>query len=108
MFEEFKVKAARKDNGEYVEGFLVPRTKWNKLEWWVVESMSASSINGHEIIPDSVTMVNCNGEHCVTIGELANWYQDSLLDSTIEPVWTDKHIEELFSDFFLIPRRKDF
>lgn len=35
---------------------------------------------------------------------LQNWYQDSI-DETKEPIWTDKHLNELFNDFYLIPRR---
>jgi len=35
---------------------------------------------------------------------LQNWYQDSI-DETKEPKWTDKHLDELFNDFYLIPRR---
>ena len=35
---------------------------------------------------------------------LQNWYQDSI-DETKEPIWTDKHIEELCNDFYLIPKK---
>ena len=35
---------------------------------------------------------------------LSNWYQDSI-DETQEPVWTDKHLEELYNDFYLIPKQ---
>lgn len=36
-------------------------------------------------------------------GYLQNWYQDSI-DATKEPVWTDRHIEELVKDFYVIPK----
>lgn len=36
-------------------------------------------------------------------GNLKEWYQDSV-DRTVEPVWTDKHIEEVCKDFYLVPR----
>lgn len=38
---------------------------------------------------------------------LENWYQDSI-NEEIEPIWTDKHLDELFNDFYLLPKRKDF
>lgn len=41
--------------------------------------------------------------NCVNFGYLQNWYQDSV-DETKKPIWTDKHLEELFGDFYLIPK----
>lgn len=38
----------------------------------------------------------------VDIGYLYDWYIASVMDD--EPVWTEKHIEELFNDFILIPK----
>lgn len=40
----------------------------------------------------------------VDMSYLQNWYQDSI-DEAIEPIWTDKHLEELFNDFYLIPKK---
>lgn len=40
---------------------------------------------------------------CVSIAYLQCWYQDSI-DNTKPPIWTDKHIDELFHDFYLIPK----
>ena len=40
----------------------------------------------------------------IDMNYLRCWYQDSV-DETQEPIWTDKHIEELFNDFYLIPKR---
>lgn len=34
-------------------------------------------------------------------GTLSDWYQASI-DNTIPPIWTDKHIDELFGDFYCI------
>lgn len=45
-----------------------------------------------------------NHPGAVSMGYLQNWFQDSV-DETEEPVWTDKHLEELFNDFYLIPKR---
>ena len=38
-----------------------------------------------------------------TEGDLKDWYQHSV-DTTVEPVWTDKHIEEVVKDYWLIPK----
>ncbi len=40
---------------------------------------------------------------CVDEGYLQCWYMDSVMPHD-EPVWTDKHIEELVQDFYLIVR----
>lgn len=39
----------------------------------------------------------------ISMNYLHSWYQCSV-DETQEPIWTDKHIEELFNDFYLIPK----
>ena len=44
-------------------------------------------------------------EQSVDIGYLYEWYQDSV-DPDDEPVWTKKHIEEIFHDFYLIPKQE--
>ena len=36
------------------------------------------------------------------IGTLTDWYISSVSDDS--PVWTDEHIEELFNDFYVIPK----
>ena len=43
--------------------------------------------------------------NAIDISYLQNWYQDSI-DETKEPIWTDQHLEELFNDFYLIPKFK--
>ena len=43
--------------------------------------------------------------NAVEMSYLQNWYQDSI-DETKEPIWTDKHLEELYEDFYLIPKAK--
>ena len=42
--------------------------------------------------------------NAIDFAYLQNWYQDSI-DTTKEPIWTDKHLEELFKDFYLIPKK---
>lgn len=44
--------------------------------------------------------------NAVSKGYLQNWYQDSV-DETKSPVWTDKHLEELYNDFYLIPKEEE-
>lgn len=39
----------------------------------------------------------------IDMNYLQSWYQASI-DETQEPIWTDKHLEELFDDFYLIPK----
>ncbi len=41
----------------------------------------------------------------LTEGCLQNWYIDAVFNN--EPVWTDKHIVELFEDFYCIFRKVD-
>ena len=43
--------------------------------------------------------------NAIDMSYLQNWYQDSI-DETKEPIWTDQHLEELFNDFYLIPKCK--
>lgn len=38
-----------------------------------------------------------------TEGDLKDWYQHSV-DTTVEPVWSDAHIEEVVKDYWLIPK----
>lgn len=37
-------------------------------------------------------------------GYLVDWYITSVSEED-EPVWTEKHIEELYNDFIVIPRK---
>ena len=43
--------------------------------------------------------------NAVEMSYLQNWFQDSI-DETKDPIWTDQHLEELFNDFYLIPKSK--
>lgn len=45
-----------------------------------------------------------NHHNAIDFVYLQNWYQDSI-DETKQPIWTDKHLEELFNDFYLIPKK---
>ena len=44
-----------------------------------------------------------DADKSVGIGYLSDWYQNSI-DDTKPPIWTDEHIEELTSDFIVIPK----
>lgn len=39
----------------------------------------------------------------VDIGYLGDWYQSSI-DTTVLPIWTEEHLEELCNDFIIIPK----
>lgn len=41
-------------------------------------------------------------DKAVDIGYLGDWYQSSI-DTTVPPIWTDEHLEELCNDFIIIP-----
>lgn len=41
-----------------------------------------------------------------TMNDLHSWYQQSI-DETVPPIWTDGHIEELFNDFYLVPKERE-
>ena len=43
-------------------------------------------------------------EFAVSRGYLGDWYQQSI-DETQPPIWTDEHLDELYNDFYLIPKR---
>ena len=40
----------------------------------------------------------------VSRGYLTDWYQQSI-DETNPPIWTDEHLDELYNDFYLIPKK---
>ncbi len=44
--------------------------------------------------------------NAISMNYLHSWYQQSI-DETVEPIWTDKHIEELYNDFYLIPKDRE-
>lgn len=43
-------------------------------------------------------------EFAVSRGYLGDWYQQSI-NETQPPIWTDEHLDELYNDFYLIPKR---
>lgn len=38
-------------------------------------------------------------------GYLSDWYINSV-NETDTPIWTEEHLDELFNDFYLIPKEK--
>ena len=64
----------------------------------------------HSSYLDSRTSFGCGARwadkhpDAISMNYLCSWYQCSV-DETQEPIWTDKHIEELFNDFYLIPKK---
>lgn len=75
------------------------------------DSAISAAAREHSSNRDSRTSFICGARwsdghpDAVDMSYLQNWYQDSI-DETKEPIWTDKHIEELFNDFYLIPKSK--
>ena len=48
---------------------------------------------------DAVEVVR---KESVDYGYLADWYIRSVMND--DPVWTEDHIDELFNDFYLVPK----
>lgn len=74
------------------------------------DSAISAAAREHSSNRDSRTSFICGARWAdghpdtVDMSYLQNWYQDSI-DETKEPIWTDKHLEELFNDFYLIPKK---
>lgn len=73
--------------------------------------MTKEEIGNH--ILNGCLMISTNkevGEHltklCVGIGYLEDWYMASI-DAEKSPRWTLELLEELFNDFYLIPKTKE-
>lgn len=45
--------------------------------------------------------INC--EYAYDYNTLVDWFINSVSD-TDKPIWTKKHLEELFNDFYVIPK----
>ena len=48
-------------------------------------------------------MLNQDYNDIISKDELTNWFVDSVLPND-EPVWTEKHINELLDNFYVIPK----
>lgn len=48
-------------------------------------------------------MLNQDYNDIMSKDELTNWFVDSVLPND-EPVWTEKHINELLDNFYVIPK----
>lgn len=53
-------------------------------------------------IAPAVDAVEVVRKEAVDFGYLADWYIRSVTNDP--PVWTEEHIEELFNDFYLVPK----
>lgn len=53
-------------------------------------------------IAPAVDAVEVVQNEAVDYGYLADWYIRSVTNDP--PVWTEEHIDELFNDFYLIPK----
>lgn len=68
------------------------------------EPKSIKAIDNDEYWHDYNALV---GLDTIDMNYLQSWYQSSI-DETKEPIWTDKHLEELFNDFYLIPKKNNY
>lgn len=72
----------------------------NLLHYHCDEHCSAV-VDYMENIP-AVDAVEVMQKEAVDYGYLADWYIRSVTNDP--PVWTEEHIEELFNDFYLVPK----
>ena len=77
---------------------------YNKIEQLIssMEKCCESSTNILKFNQRNI-IIDFLKDNCVGEGYLQNWYIDSV-DETQIPIWTEKHIEEMFNDFVLIPK----
>ena len=75
-----------------------------KIDKWVLDCDGISfeelkkTLN-NALAVDAVEVVR---KEAVDYGYLADWYIRSVTNDP--PVWTEEHIDELFNDFYLIPK----
>lgn len=72
--------------------------------WW---SNEGSDVEVQEALDEIIKLdskMNDLTSKAVGIGYLYDWYQSSV--GLEEPIWTDEHIEELYNDFYLIPKQE--
>lgn len=43
-------------------------------------------------------------KRCIDENYLQSWYQTSISEEQ-PPVWTEEHLDELYKDFYLIPKK---
>ena len=75
-----------------------------KIDKWVLDCDGISfeelkkTLNNAPAV-DAVEVVQ---KEAVDYGYLADWYIRSVTNDP--PVWTEEHIEEIFNDFYLVPK----
>ena len=67
----------------------------------IKECLTAAEIEVLKLLLDSINTLDVEA---IDFAYLQSWYQASI-DETEKPIWTDEHLEELFEDFYLIPKR---
>ena len=75
----------------------------------ISESIVHIGVNGKIVgfdIHSNDIAVCLNGNEPMDFGTLADWYINSV-SSDDKPVWTEKHIEELLNDFYVIPKSSE-
>ncbi len=75
--------------------------------WWgETESGKERKALFDEIIDQQPDVNAVPLDEAVDEGYLQNWYIDSVDDSP--PLWTDEHVEELFKDFYCVPKETEY
>lgn len=76
-----------------------------ECEEWTMQTCTIEDVL--DSVCDEYTVLQSGDirEQSVDIGYLYEWYQDSV-NPDDEPIWTKKHIEEIFHDFYLIPKQE--
>lgn len=85
--------------GQYLDDIFCKKIAKDMQKEW----NKKLSLEQNPTISDSSARLENKYSNAVSIAYLQNWYQDSI-DETKEPIWTDKHLEELVNDFYLIPK----
>lgn len=76
-----------------------------KKDWEELEQYNQHGPEMIDTLELSRLRLQCAVENnCVSRGYLTDWYQQSI-DETEPPIWTDKHLDELYNDFYLIPKK---
>ena len=54
MRRTIKYRSKRIDNGEWVQGYLVPLKYRNKEQWWIMDHIRTGAVYGNQIDPDTI------------------------------------------------------
>lgn len=76
-----------------------------KKQHWLAECKALKTRIGNDFSLDTeVIKKEILEESSVDRGDLSDWYISSVSENS-NPVWTEEHLDELFGDFILIPKK---